>query len=293
MYKIKITRPKQKPEDTADKIFNEVCAILKKVPSLTTSRNNVVQFVDGESLHSLKEDITCKLIQLQRKHYETVVSDKLINPYGHKYSSTLNSYKPKKYQNDAINYCIIIMCMHEWNFNRAATNTAINRIVKVLSYLKEHDKDRYNQINALLWESELPFREGGQYSRLLIFYPPLQKDKFSGEELMDLFPKTEGLHDEDAAFLKRISALRVLTQEKKWDELSDENRNDITMIVEKMILRNTAIFLMLLFQLHGSLRLRYFRECDRIISSDFFRYLQYKTQVMIKLIRGNRRGKDC
>ena len=50
--------------------------------------------------------------------------------------------------------------------------------------------------------------------------------------------------------------------------------------VDVMMQRNRAIFTMLFFQLHGSMRQRYARESDRIISSEFFRYLQYKTQVM-------------
>lgn len=45
--------------------------------------------------------------------------------------------------------------------------------------------------------------------------------------------------------------------------------------------RAFALFLMLFFELHGSMRLRYARECERIRSSAHFRYAQYKSQVMI------------
>ena len=45
--------------------------------------------------------------------------------------------------------------------------------------------------------------------------------------------------------------------------------------------RDRAMFLMLYFELHGSMRLRYAREIERIKSSVYLRYSQYKSQVMI------------
>ena len=59
--------------------------------------------------------------------------------------------------------------------------------------------------------------------------------------------------------------------------------------IDDKVLHARAFFLMLFFEMHGGMRLRYARECERITSSLFFRHSQYKAQVMFNCASDDQR----
>jgi len=288
-------------------IFDKACEILAEVENSTEEDG---QFSNGEKFEDVKVDMLNKLVQLQRKNEEVECLDSLVEPYGHKYLSAVKLAREgeskecrnvacnkkeagaqgegrieKDGENDSkeirgsyLGYCVIMMCMYGWVLHKTSTNETINRIVKVLHHLKKKYMDLYIEINNMLYEFELPFREGGEYSRFLIYFPERDIDSLDKERCWKLFSKTEGMRFEDEVFREKIKKVRE--QNKQWEKLSGEEKEDVENAVKAMLWHNKAIYLMLFFQLHGSVRLRYSRECERITSSVSFRYMQYKAQVM-------------
>ena len=210
----------------------------------------------------LRDSIENDLVQLQVKTEEAQALNSLIFDYAHKdNSSTIrHASEDGKIDDVAIAYCVIHLCMHDWTLHKVSTNQTIERIVKSIDWFENNKCVYYNIIKNILWGSEMPFREGGEYSRFFLYYPPKDFDvnsitNYNAEEFKLLVEKTEGIH----------------------------YPKDITKDIEKVLFmfkRNRAIFLMLYFELHGSMRLRYLRESERISTSVFSRHLQYKAQVM-------------
>jgi len=306
-----------------------------KILSNAKIDNMLISMFDGDfknfkvTYKYLYDDMLSKLTQLQRKHNESCVLNQLIEDYGHKVNSLLNK-DVSDFRTVAENYCIIRMCMYNWGLNKEPTNIAINRIVKVLYYVKTNDPKRYSYVNDFIWNSEWSFRREGEYGRLALYFPFQDKEltNLTDEQKLVVFRKAEGLHtgflyeflnddiDEGKYQLTSpnyklptkcssyfnyedyVNKLWTCIESKVksnfsyidiWNALSKQEKDDITIIVNYTMQRNRAIFIMLLFQLHGSLRQRYSRESDRIVSSDFFRYLQYKSQVMINSASDNQR----
>jgi predicted deoxyguanosinetriphosphate triphosphohydrolase len=143
----------------------------------------------------------------------------------------------------------------------------------------------------------MPFRVGGEYSRLFRFFPPkdigkyLERDVKNGESLkqydarlISLFQKTFGAYFNDETLKREASVLNVklMKQGGKLDkDQLAEHRKTMLEAIEKTLWRNKAIFFMVHFETHGSMRERYSRESDRIINCEYFRYMQYKAQVMV------------
>ena len=196
-----------------------------------------------------------RLIRLHRTRKEAKICSDLIESYGHKNHMTLSSgASDEEFAPLVFTYCIIKMCMHDWVLHKTSTNQTIKRIVKVLEYLKGNEPELYTSAQTLLKKSELPFREGEAYGRIFAYYA-------NTEDL------THGTYQER------------YPEFKKTYEIVKKSSNEVNSL-DDMFLRSQAIFFMLFFQVHGTMRLHYVRECDRIIGSDFFRYLQYKAQVM-------------
>jgi len=245
----------------------------------------------------LKVDMLSKITQLIRKHKEARTYMDLIDSHGHK-GHYLLTKECHEFQVLAVNYCLIRMCVHAWSLNRESPNVTINRIIAVLDYAEKHNIERYKQMENFLWGSEMPFKEGKTYGRLALRFPYKDIKNLSIKDKLKFFAKTDGLDtqilqlksvpnpkDPDALkdLVREISgklSQRTDVHEDIWNDLSDDQRCDINKAIRFANKRNRAIFIMLFFQLHGSLRQPYLRESDRIISSTFFRYLQFKAQVM-------------
>ena len=72
---------------------------------------------------------------------------------------------------------------------KISNKPTIRWIVKALDFFEKKNKTYYQIINDLLWESELPFREGGEYSRFFLYYSPknINKDLSEVEIIASVF----------------------------------------------------------------------------------------------------------
>ena len=209
-------------------------------------------------------------------------------------------------------YCLIRVCVHSWGLNRENPNVTINRLVNVLTYLRDHSSIEKNEIKYLedfLWNSEMPFKEGKEYGRLSLIFPfKGDSTNLNVEAKLHLFIKQGDLDSvkildmlegsEKRCKEKYLTELiRKITKHLRkqmdceiiWETLEPAERDTINQVIEFVNMRNCAVFIMLFFQLHGSLRQPYQRETDRIISSKFFRHLQYKAQVMFNNVSDDQR----
>jgi len=252
----------------------------------------------------IKVDMISKVTQLIRKHKEALAHASLIdNNFGHKGHDLLTK-ECHEFKKIAINYCLIRICIYAWYLNREAPNVTINRLIAVLDYAKDKNRNSYELMKNYLWKSEMPFKEGQSYGRLALCFPYPDDDikDMTVENKLELFAKADGINisllgldviTENPAKPSDPKALNNLVDDVRtqlykhipydeiWDSLKSTNVSDeIDKIVEFINKRNRAIFIMLFFQLRGSMRQPYQRESDRIISSVFFRYLQFKAQVM-------------
>ena len=287
-------------ESKAKNIYASAMALLSDIEEESKNFQPIV----NKDCASVKEKIESKIIQFFRKAKETHVLNELIADYAHKGHSMLDESNLEDLEIIAENYCLIKICIEGWTQNIESTNTAINRIVAVLDFLENSKNEnnchykRYEQMKKYLWESELPFKEGKTYGRLSLKFP-LNEDKtgtlkLKDENKINIFIDSEGLYlksvDEglDSEFVNSVRSKFIdaekdgsKTREKVWSCLCIKEKDCIEKIAKFVIQRNKAIFIMLFFHLRGSVRQPYVRESDRITSSEVFRYLQYKSQVMI------------
>jgi len=190
--------------------------------------------------------IESKLSQLKRRNKIVSNNNALIEKYGHvNESKALNIQETEGNLELALSaYCIISLCIHGWKHHQVSTNQTVTCLVKVFDYIKNPQGD----------DSEMKFcstlakyLDSVFWSTELPFLPNQEYGRF-----FICYPD----HSVDI-----------------WNSSEENNVN-----IDKK--RERAIFLMLYFELHGSMRPRYSRECERIRSSVFFRYSQYKAQVM-------------
>ena len=169
----------------------------------------------------------------------------LIEKYGHAYDSKALDIERKDTVEYALSgYCIISICIHGWKHHQVSTNQTVNSLVKIFDYIKNPkngDPAIIDVCRKLDKHIERVF-----WATELPFLP----DNKYGRLFMRYPDQSDVVWN---------------TPEEK----------DI-----KIKKRARAFFLMLYFELHGSMRPRYARECERIRSSVFFRYSQYKSQVM-------------
>ncbi|MDR0883433.1 MAG: HD domain-containing protein [Oscillospiraceae bacterium] len=169
----------------------------------------------------------------------------LVKPYAHKYPSFsiyLDNEKNISEDTSMLFYALFMACMHGWIQHTVSTGDTIEVIQKVIEYLKQ-TKDNEDKDKAA-------------ESKALLELIEIMLTK------MEL-PFRQGVHY-SRYFLPYPNFPNDLYPKKEGEEVH----------------REVALFLMLFFQLHGSMRLRYARECERIRSSEFFRFMQYKSQVM-------------
>jgi len=302
-YKRLIKRTKPNPEE----ILKNAKEILKKVENDINNvkkheRRSFKAFVDSvENNSELDQLMISKITQLLRKKKEATTQNWFMEPHGRKGDSLLSIAKDSgSLRRVAESYCIIQLCIHHWNLNMETTNDTITRIVEVLRYTRECKESQhyYKHMNLFLWLSRLPFREGNTYGHLSLRFPfKKEVEEWTDKEFENVIEDFKQL---DIRYLE--PELKYHEHEKKelpaerQYEIKEDFENSLKNATPKKVIlknenykkifkymhdRNRAIFIMLYFQLHGSLRQRYVRESDRIISSDFFRYLQYKTQVMV------------
>lgn len=141
--------------------------------------------------------------------------------------------------------CISLLCMYGWRRHRVSTNKTVNCIIEVLDHIEECAKNEalkatYKPLVDIIKE---------------IFATQHMPFRPNGEygDLFIRFPDSS----------KEMSSYES-------DEKEMENRK-----------RERALFFMVFYEVHNdSMRLRYMRECERIRSCVFFRYSQYRAQVM-------------
>jgi len=257
----------------------------------------IVAFTNFKDSEKFKEILKNKCDQLRRRKKLIENQNGLIEEYGHKnpsFSLTSDDDEPKL----LFLYCVAVLCIYGWQKNKVSTNDTIGNLVVVLKHLEKNNKEQYNLLISLLSKSEIPDPINNEYSK--IFCCTLQSfeiftGKLKNKELCleDLFSKTEGLDFGKGPFSNDSGHPVKLPSDKSLLELANDVRSgeylskpeltaqDIKEItVKEMFWRHQAIFIMLFFEVHGSMRLRYSREAERISNSEFSQYLQYKTQVM-------------
>jgi len=237
-------------------------------------------------LRSQKNEILAhfeeKCRQLQRKRKLIMVQNALIEPYAH----THPSWKEDKvgealYDNNAcLFYVYYMICIRPWMDRRQSTSDTVFQLNVLLDYLgksvdliaditrrrTEMPSHGLKKITSrvLPW-GEMPFIQRKEYGNLYFTFPPY-KDIKGPIALGDVEIKRIVKHD--------------IFGEREGDTLGAGYDCNLKPLTEKER-RDRAMFLMLYFELHGSMRLRYVREIERIKSSVHLRYSQYKAQVMI------------
>jgi predicted deoxyguanosinetriphosphate triphosphohydrolase len=206
----------------------------------------------------------------------------LIKPWGHKDNTILNSDVPNYKENMMRVYCAILFCTSGLRRHRVSSNTAISRVTEYIKYIRETEdkKELYKILRISLDTAEFPYREGGVYSRLLICYPPKDIKGFI-DELSKPDENEQDTTDEEELRKKEEKKEERRLRKEKFEYICKINgiKSDIPKM-EEMLYRNEAIYAILFFEVHGPLRTRYMRETERIVKSEYFRYMQYKAQVM-------------
>ena len=215
------------------------------------------------------EDIISRLDQLNRKRIRIDACNLLIENHGHPYESWVMFLNVRNIE------------IHR---NRLVQAVSDGDEDKIKACSKEiHEK--CEQIKEDVFESTLI------YTMVFICMYGWVLNKSSTNVAIDCIMKIlEYLRENKQNLYKRIDQLLLLSEfpfreEAKYGRYylefpkSDSSScNDAVLLKHQE--RKKAIFLMLFWELHGTMRLRYARECERIRSSQFFRYLQYKAQVM-------------
>jgi dGTP triphosphohydrolase len=240
-------------------LFNDTVSYLENI--------NKSKF-DFKNLDDYKPDIIEKLTELQNKYAHAKAIEKLIEPWGHK-DNTLYQSKDKDYENNIRKvYCAILLCTSGLYRHRVSSNTAIERVREYIKYIKENSPDLYITLETAMKSAEFPFRSEGEYSQLLIYYPPKNISDFIDELKKDT--RSERYEN----FYKKSLALSIQPIDGETSDETNIRR------IREMLERNASIFVILFFEIHGPLRSRYKRETERITKSEYFRFMQYKAQVM-------------
>lgn len=229
----------------------------------------VAQFTNED----FQENISNKLITMSRKI--EVMSE---------YASRLKKYAfhNEMYSSDRnlllYAYCLMQICLYDWRLNLCSSTDAINAVMVILEILPSTpignvSGKKINDIfNKWLFESDLPFHSGEQYSKFFINFPD---ENFDAKKLLSKNPSG----DQISTLLEQAKDIQRVDEECNPDcSCKNETKEKCLLRVDR---RNRAIFLLLFCELHGGMRLRYAREAERIKTSVWFRYEQYKAQITL------------
>ena len=236
-----------KSSDTR-RIYANMEGLVKRAVGEDVFSNIIGQFTgkSKEEPSFFQVYIENKLSQLERRNKIINNYNDIIEKYGHIYDSkAANIEKKEGALEQALSaYCIISLCVHGWKHHQVSTNKTVTALVKVFDYIKNPPKDEHESTICKTLDKHI---DSVFWATELPFLPKQKYGRF---------------------FMQYPDHL-----DNVWN-LSEKDED------VKKLKRERAIFLMLYFELHGSMRPRYARECERIRSSVFFRYSQYKAQVM-------------
>ena len=215
------------------------------------------------------EDIKCRLEQLDRKRIRVDACNLLIENHGHPYESW-----------------VMFLNIREIEILRnRLVQTAKNGDEIEIKMRSKEIYERCEQVKEGVFESTLI------YSIVFICMHGWGLNEVSTNVAIGYIVKIlEYIRENKQNLYNRINKLLLLS-EFPFREKAKYGRyylefptSDSFCFAETEFLRQQerkkAIYLMLFWELHGTMRLRYARECERIRSTEFFRYLQYKAQVM-------------
>jgi predicted deoxyguanosinetriphosphate triphosphohydrolase len=235
-------------ESAEEIIYSSMQDLVKRAVGQDVFRDIIGQFLEedkqGEK-SSFQLYIENKLFQLKRRNKIVKIYNKLIKKYGHAYeSNALNIEKTDSLELAKSGYCIISLCIHGWKHHNVSTNKTVNCLVKIFDYINNPPENETEKEKCIKLAKYI--------------------DRIFWTAELPFLPN----HNYGRFFISYPDHSKNV-----WKSLNKDEE-------EVKLKRIRAIFILLYFELHGSMRPRYARECERIRSSVFFRYSQYKSQVM-------------
>jgi predicted deoxyguanosinetriphosphate triphosphohydrolase len=275
--------------------FTKMEELYNKIENIYSKTINTLQAIDYdlfgyENLDDYKDDIIEKLLELENKYFQSKSMNSLIMPWGHK-DNTISQSNDDTYKDGMIEVCCaILLCTSGLRRHRVSTNKAIDRVTRYIKYIRENERDLredkwdlYKVLRKSLDTAEFPYRISGRYSRYLICSTPCDIDAFirklhelkeAGEDIREN-PKNPFNYIYNTWY--EIDQTEIIREANTYTAV--ENDKYIKRMSD-MLYRNEAIYTILFFEVHGPLRTRYMRDTERITKSEYFRYMQYKAQVM-------------